>query len=56
VIEREPKGSTFGRTQFKPIPEEPPHKSKLDQRFSQKGRTAQHWFIPVLIQLAAAVP
>jgi hypothetical protein len=30
--------------------------SKPDQRFSQKGRTAQHWFIPVWIHLAAAVP
>jgi hypothetical protein len=30
--------------------------SKQDQRFSQTGRTAQHWFIPVWIHLAAAVP
>jgi len=47
VIKPESKGSNFGRTWLKPVTREPSHTNfkmaEPNQRFSQKGRTRQHW-------------
>ncbi len=52
MIKPKPKVSNFGRTWIKLVPREPFAQifkmSEPDWRFSQKGRTGQHWYIPVL--------
>jgi hypothetical protein len=48
VIEPKPKSSHFERTWFKLILEEPSHtflNVESDQRFFQKGKTKQHYYI-----------